>query len=263
MADHRILKYPKSRVATFDVGKIGNRKHHICGLLEIDVTEARGRIKEKIRNGEDISFTSWLIKVIACTINENPYIHAINFRGNSQVAFDSVDISLPLEREVNGVKVPLAALIKNADRLSISEIDGVIREAAKREVRNEKDYVLTERKRRSLTSLFFKLPQALRMLVWKHLLSNPFRIKENMGTAIITNMGMTGQAPGWIIPKSMHNLCFGMGSIVKKPWIVNGEIVPRDILHLTILIDHDTVDGTPAAIFTDKLVKKIQSASQL
>lgn len=263
MRDFKTLKYPKSRVATFDVGKIGNKKHHICGLLEVDVTEPRRRIREMIKSGKNVSFTAWLIKVISMTIEENPSVQALNYRKHSQIAFGSVDFSLPLEREVDGVKVPLAALIRDTNKKSIEEIDREIRTAVSRPIDGGKDYVLTHRKNDSLTNLFFNLPQFLRMVIWKFITRNPFRMKENMGTVILTNMGMTGSAPGWILPKSMHNLCFGMGSIVKKPWVVKDNIEIRHIMHLTILFDHDAVDGAPAAIFTDKLVRNIQASEEI
>lgn len=79
-----------------------------------------------------------------------------------------------------------------------------------------------------------------------------------MGTAIITSVGSVAYLPGWVIPKAMHNLCFALGSVVKKPWVVRNKVEIRDILHLTILFDHDVVDGAPAARFAARLVKHIQ-----
>lgn len=258
-----IEKYPKSRVATFDVGVIGRRKHHIIGLLEVDVTDARNRIKEINRSGGDISFTSWLIKVISGTIAGNPHIHAINTRGRRQVLFHDVDISIPIEKEVDGRKVPLAALITSADKKTIKQINSEIQGSIRKKIVDEKDYVLKKNRRKRGSKLFFNMPQFLRLLVWKYLLSNPFRRKKNMGTAIITSVGMAGRVPGWIIPKSIHNLSFGISSIVKKPWVVENEIQIRDILNLTILFDHDVVDGMPAAKFAEQLVKNLEQARHL
>lgn len=39
------VNFPKSRLATIDAGKLGNSKHHITGLLEIDITDAREKVK--------------------------------------------------------------------------------------------------------------------------------------------------------------------------------------------------------------------------
>lgn len=263
MDNYTKATYPKSRLATFDVGKIGSQKHNITGFIEVDVTKARDIIKKKIKAGENISLLSWLIKVISKTISENKYIHSINYRKRSQIIFNDIDISLPIEKVVNGKKVPLAMLIKSVNKKTIGEIYNEINSSKNKEVKSEKDYVLSDNSKRVLTSVFFNLPQFLRLLVWKHLLKNPFRIKENLGTALITNVGLSSNVPGWILPKSIHNLCFAVGSIVKKPWIVNNKIEIREIMHLTILFDHDVVDGSPAVIFTNNLVKNIELAKEL
>lgn len=255
--------YPKSRVATFDVGKIGMKKHHITGLIEIDITNARKIIKQKIKSGENISLISWLIKVIGRTISENKYIHALNFKRRTQITFNDIDISLPIERNVAGEKVPLVMLIKEVNNKSIEDIFNEIKAGKNKDVNDENDFVLSKRKDKKITGLFFNLPQIFRLLIWKYILKNPFRVKNNMGTVMITNIGILGNISGWILPKSIHNLCFALGSITKKPWIVNNEIVIRNILHLTILFDHDAVDGSPAAKFTEKLVKNIENAKEL
>jgi pyruvate/2-oxoglutarate dehydrogenase complex dihydrolipoamide acyltransferase (E2) component len=40
--------------------------------------------------------------------------------------------------------------------------------------------------------------------------------------------------------------------------IYENEIAKREIMNLTVLFDHDFVDGVPDARFMDKLVKKIE-----
>lgn len=263
MSDFSINTYPKSRLATHDVGQIGQKKHHITGLLEVDVTLARARIRELIRTGSDISFSAWLIKVIGQTIVDHPQVQAINTKGRKQILFQDVDISLPLERTINGIQVPLAALIPAVNTKSMAEIKHEIEAARQKPVKHEQDFVLKDRHPELATRLFFNLPAFMRKIFWKFLLSNPFHRKRYMGTAIITNIGMSGGLSGWIIPKSIHNLCFGMGSIVKKPWVFEGRIEIREILNLTVIFDHDVIDGAPAARFTSRLVKNIQTGHGL
>jgi hypothetical protein len=36
-AKHEVFGYPLSRIGTLDLGQIGLRKHHVVGLLEVDV----------------------------------------------------------------------------------------------------------------------------------------------------------------------------------------------------------------------------------
>ena len=46
---------------------------------------------------------------------------------------------------------------------------------------------------------------------------------------------------------------------LKKQAVVTlGEIQIRQILHLTVNVDHDVIDGVPAAKFVDDLVVKLE-----
>jgi len=80
---------------------------------------------------------------------------------------------------------------------------------------------------------------------------------------MVTSLGMKGQISGWIIPTSMHPLSIGIGTLKKKPAIYQGEIQKRNILHLTIAIDHDVIDGVPAMRFVDALVSRMEAGSGL
>ena len=45
----------------------------------------------------------------------------------------------------------------------------------------------------------------------------------------------------------MHGLGLVVGSTAWKPAVVEGRIEPREILNLTVLFDHDVIDGAPAS----------------
>lgn len=263
MDSYKIRSYPKSRIATFDVGTISKTKHDIIGLLEVNITKPRERIKCLLKSGKNISFYSWLLKTIADTISENKEIHALNFKSFKQVIFDEVDISIPLEKNIDGQAVPLALLLRNLNNKNIEEIKQEIDIAISKEIKSEKNYVLSHNKTNSMNNIFFTAPKWLRLIIWKILLGTPFRIKRNIGTAIVTNIGLKGSCPGWIIPKSLHDLCFGIGSIVKKPVVIKNSIEIATVMHLTIKFNHDVVDGVPAAKFVDKLVKNMENAKNL
>jgi len=107
--------------------------------------------------------------------------------------------------------------------------------------------------------LFVRLPQWLRVkLMCVFILNSPQRLKAAMGTVMVTTVGMAGSTRGWIIPFSMHPLCVALGSINEQPAIYQGDIRKREILHLTVLIDHDAIDGIPAAGFVNDLVGKLE-----
>lgn len=255
------IPYPSSRQLTFDLGKIGLAKHHVKAFLEVDVSEARRIIKQNRHAGTKISFTAWLIKAIADCVALHPQIAGINHaKSNKVLVFDDVDISIVVEKTVNGVRVPLPYVIRKADQKTLCQIQDEIESAKSQAVEGEGDYVLGKEYSAVGMRLFIKLPQWLRLILMRLLvLNHPQRMKNMMGTVMITTAGMVGHTRGWIMPFGMHPLCFAFGSLNEQPAVWRGKIQIREILHLTILIDHDAIDGIPAATFVDDLVKKLQS----
>ncbi len=51
-----------------------------------------------------------------------------------------------------------------------------------------------------------------------------------------------------------------LGSLSQKPAVHGRTITPRTILHVTVLIDHDVVDGMPAARFVADAVWRLEGA---
>jgi len=255
------IPYPSSRQLTFDVGRIGLAKHHVRALLEVDVTEARRLIKQSRHNGTKISFTPWLIKTIADCVALHPPIAGVNdAKHNNVLVFKDVDISIVVEKEVNGARVPLPYVIRKADKKMLCEIQEEIEAAKSQAVKDEGNYVLGEEQSTLGMKLFVRLPQWLRLILMRGLvLNHPQRVKSMMGTVMITTAGMVGHTRGWIMPFGIHPLCLAFGSLNEQAAIYKGEIQKREILHLTVLIDHDVIDGVPAARFVEDLVKKLQS----
>lgn len=255
------IPYPSSRQLTFDVGKIGLGKHHVRALLEVDVTEARRIIRKNRHTGNKISFTAWLIKTIADCVALHPPVAGINHaRRNKVQVFEDVDISIVVEKEVKGTRVPLPYVIRKADKKPLCDIQKEIEAAKSQTVGSEGDYVLGEEQSTLGMKLFVRLPQWLRLMLMRLLvLNNPQRVKDMMGTVMITTVGMVGHTRGWIMPFGMHPLCLAFGSLNEQAAVYRGEIQKREILHLTALIDHDVIDGVPAGRFVDDLVNKLQT----
>src|SRR5215211_4745397 len=178
------IPYPSSRQLTFDVGRVGLAKHHVKALLEVDVTEARRIIKQNRHNGRKLSFTAWLIKVIADCIALHPPIAGINHaKRNRVLVFTEVDISIVVEKEVNGARVPLPYVIRKADKKMLCEIQEEIEAAKSQAVKDEGNYVLGEEQSTLGMKLFVRLPQGLRLSLMRLLvLNHPQRVKDMMGT---------------------------------------------------------------------------------
>lgn len=254
--DYKIETFPKTRIATFDICSIGIRKHQVAAMIEIDVSESRENIK-KIRNTTNrISFTAWLIKVISLTF-KNHELAAGYLKGKRKVlVFNDINISLVVEKKLNGQKVPIPLIIEKANEKSIELITKQINDARDKEITNN-DIVL-HNKSSHLERLYYVLPGFIRRFFWKYLLKHPHLAFKKMGNVAITSIGMIGNVSGWFIPISVHPICFGISNITKKPIVIGDKIEIREILNMTILIDHDVIDGSPMARFISDLSRNIE-----
>ena len=63
------------------------------------------------------------------------------------------------------------------------------------------------------------------------------------GTITITNFGVFGIDSGTPILNPGESVILGVGAIKEKPWIVDGQIVPRKVAQLALSFDHRLIDG--------------------
>jgi pyruvate/2-oxoglutarate dehydrogenase complex dihydrolipoamide acyltransferase (E2) component len=70
---------------------------------------------------------------------------------------------------------------------------------------------------------------------------------------------MFGQKSGWGFLPTPYSLMLIVGGIARKPAVVDDHIEPRELLSLTVIFDHDVVDGAPAARFVKRLMELIES----
>ncbi len=259
IGDFYVEKFPVSRIATTDIGAKGLKKHHIKALIELDVTRARELIKER-RKVQKISFNSWLIKCISTAIEEFRPIHGVKKGKQKVVIFDDIDVSIAVERTIDGKKVPLPYVIRQCNKKSISDINDEINSARAETVDNEGDFILGRPENSKLKMiLYYSLPAVVRRLIWDVIIGSPRLTKKSMGTVMVTSVGMMGRINGWIMPVSVHPLCFALGSVVKKPGVYRERIEIREYLFMTVYVDHNAVDGAPAARALSHLTKLVES----
>ena len=261
-ASPREVPYPPSRRFTADVGRIGRAQHRVHALLEVDVTEARARIRARRRAGDGGSFAAWVVKSVADAVAAHPEVAAFHRPArNRVVVFTDVDVAMVVEREVAGGRVPLPLVVRGAESKSVAAIADEIEAARSQAIVDEGDLVLGPRRDARALRWYLRLPQWLRIPLMRVLvLGSPRRAKAAMGTVMVTTVGMAGRARGWIVPSSVHPVCVALGSLGEKPVVRDGAVVPRTILHVTVLIDHDVVDGMPAARFVADAVRRLEGA---
>ena len=70
------------------------------------------------------------------------------------------------------------------------------------------------------------------------------------GTITITNLGSFGMDTGTPILNPGEVAIVALGTIRQKPWVVDGEVVPRYVTTIGASFDHRVVDGDVASRFT-------------
>ena len=92
-----------------------------------------------------------------------------------------------------------------------------------------------------------------------------------MGTVIVTSVPLTSKSGGggWGIPITIHPLAVALGAIGRRPSLAEGHGEPsgapipsdsREMLSLTVLFDHEVVDGVPVALFLRRLMELMEGA---
>ncbi|HSI74809.1 MAG TPA: 2-oxo acid dehydrogenase subunit E2 [Lunatimonas sp.] len=256
MTEFSVHSFPKSRIATIDVCSVGLQKHHITALVEIDVSESREKIRQHKANKIAISVTAWLIKAISNTIADFKQTAGYLQGKRSVLVFNDINVSIVVEKDLNGEKVPIPLLIEKASERSIASITRQINDA-KDQTLTDRDIVL-ESKSKRLERFYYYLPGFTRRYFWRYLIKHPHFAFGKMGNVAITSIGMIGAANGWFIPISIHPICFGIGKIAKKPLVVNDKIEIREVLNMTVLLDHDVIDGAHMARFISKLSENLE-----
>jgi pyruvate/2-oxoglutarate dehydrogenase complex dihydrolipoamide acyltransferase (E2) component len=255
-ANYSYKTIPKSRIATFDTFSVGLQKHHVSALLEFDVTDIRKKLKELRRGGINVSFNGWLIKVISSVLQKYTEASAFLYNKKKLIIFDDINISILVEKKIGDRRVPIPLVLEKTNDKSAAEITLEIENAKNQEL-SDNDIVLTK-KSTLAEALYYHLPGFLRRSIWKIILRNPKFAYRKMGNVVITSVGMMGQINGWFIHRSVHPLSFGVGSVLKKAVVVDNEIKIREILNMTILADHDVIDGAPMVRFLNDLTKYIE-----
>jgi pyruvate/2-oxoglutarate dehydrogenase complex dihydrolipoamide acyltransferase (E2) component len=253
-------KFPEYRIPTVDTLRWGRRKHHIPCLLEIDITDAREKMRAfKTESHERFSFTGWVVKCIGQAASEHKQVHAMRRGKRKLVIFDDVDIAIIVEKPVednenNRETLPMPYVIRKANEKSLKEIDSEIRQAQKELPESGEVQLNTTRNARQ-TRIFSRMPRFIRdLLVWRRISKNPFLAKKMMGTVAVTSLvNVSSSGATWAIPTGIHPLVFALGGIVKKPGLADGEIKVREYLSMTVLFDHDVIDGAPVARFLNRL----------
>ncbi len=239
-----------------------SKKHYIKGIFEIDITNARKLIKQyRIDTGIKLSFNTYMIKCISLILEMDKSIHALR-KNDTLVIFDDVDICLIMEIIVGGKRVPRNWVLRKVNEKNLQQINEEIENAKK--VNEEVEKTITDDSSYKTIRRMFLLPKFIRILIWKNISNNPFVIKKMLGTVGFTSVAMFIKTSGWaLLTRSFYSLHFILGSVSKKPVFVENNLENHSFISISVLFDHDVIDGAPATRFISKLSALIENGDIL
>ena len=233
---------------------VTKEKNAIHGFAEIDISTPRNIMKSYYKKtGEKLSMTAYIVNCLAKVIKEYPQMNSF-IKGRKLIFLDDITISVLIEREINGEKIPEPVGIKKAQNKTFFQIQEEIREAKK--IKNDK-----------LGSLEGQvwirfIPNFLLKTIIRFADKN-IGMAKRYGKIAVTAVGMFSKEPIWFIPHGSGTVLITVGSISNKIAEVDGKFVPREHLCLTASFDHNIIDGAPAARFLNSFIEEIKSGRSL
>ena len=187
------------------------------------IMDIRKKHKDKFKeqHGVNLGFMSFFTKACCYALQKFPSVNAY-IDGDSIINHDYCDISIAVSAP-KGLVVPV---IRNAESLSMAEIEAAVVELA------------TKAKNNKLT------------------------IEEmSGGTFTITNGGVFGSMMSTPIINIPQSAILGMHNIVERPMAVNGQVVIKPMMYLALSYDHRIIDGRESVGFLVTVKQLLENPS--
>jgi len=189
------------------------------------VIEARSKYKELFekKHGVRLGFMGFFVKAACMALKDIPAVNG-SIEGDEIVYRDYADISVAVSAP-QGLVVPV---IRNADKLSVAEIEKTIGDFGRRAKSGE-----------------------LKMEEMKG------------GTFTISNGGVFGSLLSTPIINPPQSAVLGLHRIEERPVVKDGQIVARPMMYLALSYDHRLIDGREAVTFLVALKNAIEDPTRL
>ncbi len=173
--------------------------------------------------GIKLGFMSFFIKAAIEALKENPSVNA-EVNGKKIIYKNFYDVGVA----VGGGKGLVVPVIRDADRLSFSQVEQTIFDFGTRAKKNA------------------------------------IKLEELQGgTFTISNGGIYGSMLSTPIVNPPQSGILGLHNIVQRPWVVDGKVEVRPIMYLALTYDHRIVDGREAVTFLKRIKECIESPSRI
>ena len=151
----------------------------------------------------------------------------------------------------------LVHVVRDADIRSVADISSELRS-----VKNHADTTTTGRLLTHLGPTLGRVPGLYPSMYAGMRRSR--RAHQATGTVQVTAVGMFADGSGFAIaPPTLASLLLVVGGISRRPRVIGDGIEVRDVVDLTLTIDHNVVDGSPATRFAADLRRLLHTAAAL
>ncbi len=189
------------------------------------IMDIRAKYKEVFQKkyGFNLGFMGFFTKAVCNALHEWPAVNAM-IDGEELVYNNFVDISIAVSTP-KGLTTPV---VRNAESLSLAEIEAKVADLAKR----GRDNKLT---------------------------------LEEMsgGTFTISNGGVFGSLMSTPIINAPQSAILGMHKIQERPMVVDGQVVVRPMMYVALSYDHRVIDGRESVSFLVRIKEQLEHPEQL
>jgi len=199
---------------------------HVTHVEKADLTElAKLRNKEKEELEVHLTYMPFVMKAALKALEEYPELNAEYDRENNQVIEKRFyDFNIAVDTE-RGLMVPV---VEDVDDKSIIELaESVVNKAERAQ---NGDIAMSE---------------------------------MQGGTFSITNVGVIGGEEFTPIINPPQTAILGLGKIQETAEVVDGEVVPRTTVKLSLSYDHRVIDGATAARFMNEVKENLEKPEKM
>jgi pyruvate/2-oxoglutarate dehydrogenase complex dihydrolipoamide acyltransferase (E2) component len=244
-----VRPFPPSRRLVVAALRAGRRITPMHGLFEVDVTDAR---RSLAAHDPPSSTTAVVVAAVARAAAAHPAVHAYRDWRGRLVEHTYVDVQTLVEISTPEGPFGLVHVVRDADVRSVAEITAELRE-----VKSHPASTASGRALARFAPAAGRAPGVLPLMY--AVLARSVRAHLRTGTVQVTAVGMFAGGSGFAIaPPTLASLVVVVGGLDRRPRAVGDEVVVRDVLDLTVTIDHAVVDGAPATRFGAELRRLLE-----
>jgi pyruvate dehydrogenase E2 component (dihydrolipoamide acetyltransferase) len=198
---------------------------HFYVQQDIDVASLMEQRLQLKANGVKVSVNDMIVRACALALREHPNVNSgYNSVNQSFIRYQTIDISIAVSVD-GGLITPI---VRHADYKNLGELSSEIRHLAQ---------------------------QAQKGKLLEH--------EYKGGSFTVSNLGMYGITDFQAVINPPQGAILAVSGVRQTPIVKNGQVVPGQLMSVTLSSDHRVIDGVLAAEFVQTLKKYLEAPAIL